>query len=230
MWREGGGGRMVRVGLFLAGGLVLILVLAQVFLPGIAANQIKGRVARYGTVQSVSVSAWPAVKLLWGSVDSVTVRARSLKVSLAQTAKLLWEARGVSDMKLTASSAQAGSSLRLSDLSFSKRGKGLTLQARLTDADMRAALPEGFGVQLLGSEGGKVEIRASGGVFGVGAAVDAVASASDGKLVAQPQGFLLGGLQLTLFSEPHIYVEGVGARVEKEQPLTYRLTLVASLR
>ena len=49
---------------------------------------------KYGTVESVSVKAWPAVKLLWGSADSVTVSAGSLSMSPAQTAKLLWEARG----------------------------------------------------------------------------------------------------------------------------------------
>ena len=61
--------------------MVLALALAQLLLPGIAASRISSRVGRYGEVQSVSVSAWPAVKLLWGSADSVTVRARSLRVS-----------------------------------------------------------------------------------------------------------------------------------------------------
>ena len=68
---------------------MLALALAQVFLPRIAASRISSRLRRYGTVQSVSVKAWPAVELLWGSADSVRVRARSLTVSPAQTAKLL---------------------------------------------------------------------------------------------------------------------------------------------
>ena len=38
---------------------------------GIAASRISSRVGRYGKVQSVSVSAWPAVELLWGHADSV---------------------------------------------------------------------------------------------------------------------------------------------------------------
>ena len=44
-----------RIGVALAGAIVLVLVLAQVFLPGIAASRISSRVGRYGTVQSVSV-------------------------------------------------------------------------------------------------------------------------------------------------------------------------------
>ena len=54
---------------------MLVLALAQVLLPRIAASRISSRVGRYGKVQSVSVSAWPAVELLWGSVDSVRVAA-----------------------------------------------------------------------------------------------------------------------------------------------------------
>ena len=184
---------------------------------------------RYGTVESVSVKAWPAVELLWGSADSVKVRATSLKVSPAQTAKLLWEARGVNDIEMTAPSVQEGP-LRLSDVSLRKRGNALSAQARTTEADVKAALPEGFDVQLLRQRRRQVEVRASGGLFGLGASVDAVAGASEGKLVAHPLGFLLEGLQLTLFADPHVYVEGVGASAQAGGPLSYRLTMRASLR
>ena len=54
--------------------------------------------------------------------------------------------------------------------------------------------------------------------------------ASEGKLIAHPLGFLVEALHITLFSDPHVYVEGVGATVSSEQPLTYRLSMGASLR
>src|SRR6202035_1643319 len=122
----------------------------------------------------------------------------------------LREARDVSEMDLTASRAQEGP-LQLSDVSFRKRGDSLSAGALTTEAAVKAALPEGFGVQLLGSEGGSVRVRASGGLFGVGASVDAVAGASEGKLVVHPVGFLLEGLRMTLFADRHVYVRGVGA-------------------
>ncbi len=68
-------------------------------------------------------------------------------------------------------------------------------------------------MQLLASEGGEVEVQAAGGLFGIRASIDAVAAPSDGKLVVHPVGALLSGLQLTLFSDPHVYVQGVGASV-----------------
>jgi hypothetical protein len=224
-----GGGRTRLIAVVLLGGAALVLVLGQLLLPGIAASRVSSRVGRYGKVESVSVSAWPAVKLLWGSVDSVRVRAGSLALSAAQAAKLAWEARGVASMDMTASSVRLGS-LQVSEASLRKRGSALSAQALIGEADVRAALPAGFTVQLLKSEGGEVHVRASGGLFGVGAAVEAVATAREGKLVAHPLGFLAEGLQLTLFSEPHVYVEGVGASVVSEQPLSYRLSMSASLR
>jgi LmeA-like phospholipid-binding len=229
MRRDGSSRKLVKLLLSLTGGLLLLLVLAQVFLPRIAVSRIRSRVGRYGKVQSVSVSAWPAVELLWGHVDSVRVRAKSLALSPAQAASLLWEARGAASMDVSAASVQVGT-LRLSDARLRKRGDALSAQALTSEADVKAALPSGFGVRLLRSAGGEVEVQATGGLFGVGATVNAVAGASEGKLVAHPLGFLIEGLQLTLFSDPHVYVEAVGASVHSEQPLSYRLTMGARLR
>jgi hypothetical protein len=215
----------------LAGAIALALGLAQVFLPRVAASRISSRLARYGTVQSVSVEAWPAAELLWGSADTVRVRAMSLKVSPKQTASLLREARGVSDLQMTASRVQEGP-LRLTDVSLHKRGDALSAEAWITKAHVRAALPEGVDVQLLKSEGGTVQVRASGGLFGVAASVKAVASPSEGRLVAHPLGLLLEGLKITLFADPHVYVEAVGAS-ETAGPggePSYRLTIRASAR
>ena len=220
---------MGRLALFLAGGAVLLLGLAQLFLPRIAADRISSRLGRYGTVESVHVKSWPAVKLLWGSADSVTVRARSLSLSPARTAKLLWEARGFGRIAMTATSVREGP-LRLSEVSFAKQGQALAAKARLAGADVTSALPEGVDVQLLSSEGGEVEVKATGGLFGVRAAVDAVAAASNGKLIVHPVAGLLSGIQLTLFSDPHVHVQAVGASVEPSGPLSYSLTMKASLR
>jgi hypothetical protein len=221
-----GRGRRIFAGL--VGAIVLVLVLAQVFLPRIAASVISSRMGRYGKVQSVSVKAWPAVELLWGKAESVQVKAKSITVSSAQATKLLWEARGMANMDLSAEVMRIGA-LRIGNASLSKHGSALAIAATTTNADIEAALPGGVGVHLLRSEGGEVEVQATGSLFGTSASVDAVADASEGKLVAHPRGFLLEGLSLTLLSDPHIYVEGVGASVQSQQPLSYRLTLSARL-
>src|SRR5262249_4264726 len=81
----------------------------------------------------------------------------------------------------------------------------------MTQADVRVALPPGLSVRLLSSGGGNVKGKASGGLFGLSASVDAVAGPSEGKLIARPLGFLLGGVRLPLFADPHVRVAGRGA-------------------
>jgi hypothetical protein len=205
--------RAGRIAVAFVGAIVLVLVLAQVFLPAIAASRVRSRVGKYGTVKSVTVKAWPAIKLLWGHADSVRVTAGSLTMTPAQTVKLLREARGVKDMNLTAESVEEGP-LRLQDASFQKHGDALVAQASSTRADVGEALGtlgKGIEVRLLSSHDGQVEVSATGGLFGVRASIDAVARAQEGKLVVRPQGFLLEGLQLTLIDNPHLYVVGVSA-------------------
>jgi hypothetical protein len=224
-------GRARRIALALVGLIVLALVLVQIFLPGIAASRISSRLRRYGSVQSVSVTAWPAVKLLWGDADTVKVRALRLTVTPAQTAKLLWEGRGLSRIDVTAARAQEGP-LRLRDVTLRKRGSAVSAQALVTHADAIAALPPGISVALLASEGGSVKVRASGGLFGVEASVEAVAGPSEGRLIAHPLGPLLEGFHLTLFAEPHVYIEGVGASSidTAGAQASYRLSVSARLR
>jgi hypothetical protein len=222
-------GRSGRIAAGSAGAVVLVLALAQVLLPRFAANRISSRVGRYGTVESVSVSAWPAVELLWGDVGTVHVRAKNLSLGPEQAADLLWEGRGTANMDVSAESVQI-ESLRLTDAHLEKHGGELRARALVDEASVRAALPAGLGVRLLRSEHGQVEVQATGGLFGLDASVDAVAYASEGKLVARPLGFLVQALKLTLFSDPRVYVEGVGASVEAEHPRSYRLTMSARLR
>jgi hypothetical protein len=227
--RERVGSRQVRkLVASLVGAVVLVLVLAQLLLPRLAAHRISARVGRYGSVQSVSVSAWPALALLWGHADSVQVKASTLSANPQQVAKLLHEAAGAASADISADSLTLGS-LRLSDARLHKRGSALSATALASEAAVQAALPGGLGVQLLKSEQGQVQVRASGALFGVNASVDALALASEGRLVAHPLGFLIEGLQLTLFADRHVRVSGVGASIASEQPRSYRLTMTGLL-
>jgi len=224
-------GKRSRAVAVLAAAVVLVLVLAQLLLPGIAARRIRSRLSAYGSVDSVSVKAWPALELLWRHADSVTVKAGALRLTPAQTAKLLWEARGMSEIHLSAASVSEGG-VQLHDVSFHKHGKSLSGQGRMTEQDVKAALPPGLDVRLISGAGGEIKVKASGGLFGVHGSLDAVAGASEGKLIARPLGFPPGALALTLFSQPHVYIVGVGARPlrDPEGALSYELTIAASLR
>jgi len=226
--RRGGGSRAIRLAAAAAAVPLGLLVLAQLLLPRIAASRISSRVGRYGHVDHVDVSAWPAVKLLWSDADSVTVRAGRLALSPSQASGLLREGRGVSKLDVSAEGVRVGP-LALTDATLQKRGAQLSAQGDTTQAAAQAALGTGVTVQLLGSEAGRVRVEVGGSLFGVGASVPAVAEAQDGELIAHPEGFLLEGFRLTLFSNPQVHVEGVAASVLSSDPLTYRLSMSALL-
>jgi DUF2993 family protein len=215
--------------------LVLVLVLAQVLLPTLAAHRVRDRVARYGTVHGVHVSAFPAIELLWGSVDSIHVDAGALAVSPAQIASLLWEARDVHDLTVSAQAAHLHvpglpNGLTVSAVRMEKHGSSVHATATLTQAQLNQALPPGFHAEPVASGGGQVEVRASGGLFGAQASLTALVKPLEGRLVAQPQGFPLAGLAtVTLFSDPRLRVASVGVGVLRRQSLTYGLSLQATL-
>jgi hypothetical protein len=217
----------------IAGGVVavvlLALVLAQILLPKIAASSITSKLRRYGRVQSVNVSAWPAIKLLWGDADSVKVHMRTVAVTTRQAATLVWEGRGADEVQFSATSAKVGP-LGLERATLGKHGDKLTAQADASASDVGAALPAGMAVALVRSEGGNVEVRASGGLFGVSASIDAVAGPQEGRLVAHPAALLLSGFQLTLFADPRVYVEGVAASPLVGEAGGYELQMRARLR
>lgn len=209
-----------------------LVVLVQLVAPGIAARVVRKKVEKYGSVNSVQVKAWPAVKLAWRHADEVRVSAGELKVSPEQAVALLKEAKGADRVQASVESVEMGG-LRLTDASLEKRGSKLRAKGVVSEADVKRALPEGIEVALVKSENGTVEVRASGGPFGVSTSVDAVAQAEDGKLVARPTGLLLSALKLTVFENPSVYVEGVEARALESgsgEGARYELSMWASLR
>jgi hypothetical protein len=192
-------------------------------------------VERYGTVHSVHVSAFPSIELLWGKAGSVSVSAGTLTLTPSQIASLLWEAHTVDSLTVVAQGAvlrvpQLPRGLAVSDVRMEKRGPSVAASATLTQAQLEAALPSGFRVQPTASGEGEVEVRASGGLFGLQASLNVLVRASEGALIAEPRGLPFGGIaSVTLFSDPHLKVESAGLRLLRPHPLAYALTLRARL-
>lgn len=199
--------RAARIALGTVGGVIALLGLAQLLLPGLAAQRVRSQLGRYGTVRSASVSAFPAIELLWGHAQSATIRAGALSIGPAQAGELLWNGRGVQRIDMHAQSMRFGP-LTMSDVTSQKRGEALYVQGTLTEAQLRASLPGSTAVQPLESVPGGVEVRVSGSVLGLGGSVDVLLSVQEGKLIAQPQGVPFAGLlHLTLLSASHLYVQ-----------------------
>jgi hypothetical protein len=198
----------------IGGGLVLlvliVLVTAQLVLPGIAAQQIRDRLKRSGTVLRVEVDAFPAIELLWHRADHVLVRMGSYRSSAAMLSSTLSQVADTGSMDASATRMTAGL-LTLRDARLHKFGSELAGSATITEGDLRTSIPVLDGVEPVASSNGELTLRGTATVFGLTATADATVRPENGNLVVTPD-ILLGGLAtITLFSNPHIAVDGVAA-------------------
>jgi hypothetical protein len=203
--------RAVRVALATAGGLILLLVAAELALPGIAERRLRDRLERSGTVERVEISAFPAVKLLWHRADDVTVRMGRLRTGSGNFADLLARTGDTDDLDASAEE-QRILTLRLHDSSLRKRGDELALSSTVDDADLQAALPPGFDVRPVASGDGALVFEGSAELLGQRFQGRAVVTARDGRLLLVPDLPFGGFLTVTLFADPRIEVLSVGAR------------------
>src|SRR5205085_2419393 len=113
---------MRRIALLATAGLVLVLlVVAQLVLPGIAAQRLRDRLSRSGRVLSVEVSAFPAIELLWHRADRVVIRMRRYQSNPGHLGTLLSQAGDVGSLDASASELDSGL-LILRDATLHKRG------------------------------------------------------------------------------------------------------------
>jgi hypothetical protein len=191
-----------------AGVVVILLVVAQLVLPGIAEQQLRDRLARSGTVLRVEVDAFPAIELLWHHADRVVVRLARYRSGPGPLGKLLNDASDVGSLDASVAELDTGL-LTLRDATLRKHGQVLTGAARVTERDLRSAVPFLDAVQPVASGSGQLTLRGTATLFGVTAAVDAIVAAVDGDLVVQPDVPFGGLATVTVFSDPHLDVQDV---------------------
>jgi hypothetical protein len=207
--------RVTRVALIVAAALIglilVLLVVAQLVLPSVAEQRLRDELSAHGRVTSVSVHAFPAVKLLWNRADSVTVAMSELHSDVRMSGDLLARAHDTGKLDVRIAAATVGP-LAAHDVRVVAHDGRLDAHASVSEAELRAALPPGLDVQPVASGGGRLLLRGSASLFGVGISADALLSAQDGNLVIQPVGLPLANLaRLTVFADPRIAVDGVGA-------------------
>jgi len=190
--------------------IIVLLVVAQLVLPGIAAQRLRDQLARSGQVLSVQVQAFPAIELLWHHADKVVVRLGRYRPRTGNLPSTLDQTGDVGTLDASAQEVDYGL-LTLHNATLAKRGDELRGSATVTDADLRSALPILSSVTPVASAGGRLTLRGTASLFGLTASADATVSAQNGKLVVAPD-FPLGGFAtLTVFSAPHVSVQSVSA-------------------
>jgi hypothetical protein len=206
--------------------IVVLLVIAQLVLPGIAEQQLRDRLSKSGAVESVQISAFPAIELLWNDADHVVVRMRDYRSDTTHLGSLLSETGSVGSVDASAGTLTAGL-LTVHNAVLRKRGDQVTASAEVTEADLRAAVPVLQSVVPVASGDGSLTLRGTATVLGVTASVDAVARAQDGAIVVTPDVPFGGLATITAFSNPGVDVQGVSAT---PTPDGFRVSAAARIR
>lgn len=188
---------------------VLVLGVGQLVLPGIAASVLRDRLAKSGRVLSVRVSAFPAIELLWHQADRVVVRMADYTSAAGHLDSLLQEASGVSSLSASVGVLRSGL-LTVHDARLTKRAGQLTGSGTVLENDLRSAIPVLQSVRLLSATADSVTLEGTANVLGFTATVPATVEPRSGHLVVVPQTPLGGLVTVTVFAQPHVYVEGVG--------------------
>jgi LmeA-like phospholipid-binding len=190
--------------------IILVLVVAQLVLPGIAAQRLRDRLATSGQVRSVSVSAFPAIELLWHQADSVSVSLGRYRSTPSGLTGLLNQTAAVDRLKASAAELDTGL-LTLRNATLRKSGAQLSGSAEITESDLRTALPVLNSVTPVSSGGGRIIFQGTATLLGVSATVTATLAPQSGSLLVTPNVPLGGLATIRVFSDPRVTVEGVAA-------------------
>ncbi len=193
--------------------MVAVLVLAQLALPPLAERSLRGRLQNDAEVERVDVRAFPAVKLLWRHADRVEVELGEFRAGSGRIADLVAETGGVDEVDTRVRTLRTGK-LTLRGVRLRKDGDLVQGEARVSDADVRAALPASFQVRPVRVEGTDLVLEGSVRALGRSVGLKARLAVRDGGIVIAPEGVpLLGGLlTLTVFRDPRVRVDSVGTR------------------
>jgi hypothetical protein len=189
---------------------IVVFGLGQLVIPPLAEHIARDRLARYGRVLSVKISAFPAIKLLFGDADSATVRMSSYTAAQNQVGVNLSQASGVSQLVGTIAEVSSGL-VNVEDVSFSKHGNLLLGSGEITEANLRAAVPLLQSVTPIASSGSGVTLQGTTDNLPIVGSVsaDANLAASGGKVVLSGTGLIGGFLHITVWSDPRLYVQSI---------------------
>jgi len=194
--------------------VVLVLTVSQLILPGIATHRLESSLARNGQDVRVSLSAFPAVELLFGQANTVVVHIRKLTSRASRVGNLLARAQGVGTLNATVGELDTHG-LILTDVSLEKRGGTITATGTVTRAAVQALLP--FNLTVIPTAAGAAGLLIHGSITILGHTIAARArvAAQDGKIILHPDlsgpTELLDPLDITVFDNPAVWIDHVTA-------------------
>jgi hypothetical protein len=200
--------RAARLTVIPAAGVLVVLVVAQLVLPPIAANDVRGRLGAGAEITSVKVSAFPAIELLWGQADSLELVMERYDVTPNELFGQIKQSGEVGTLTVAVKTLNTGV-LTLHDVNVHKSDGQLRFGARVYTSDLQRALPIIQSVTPVASSNGDLTLRGTAAVLGARVSVTASVAAQDGKVVVAPQGLLGAFATVTVFDDPHLRVQRI---------------------
>lgn len=152
-------------------GLLVLLGVTQLVIPGFAERKIESSLEERGgdTGEAVvDVSAFPAVRLLWGSGDRLEVRGRGLAIDLAtRTDDPLGRLDGFDEVDIDLTDLTAGP-VDVQAFSLVKNEKDTSYYLRMEAETTPTSLAESIGGTLGGDIGSAIASAASDALLGGG--------------------------------------------------------------
>ena len=133
--------------------IVLLLVAAQLFLPGYASKRIEDRLTDGGGTASASIESFPAARLVFGDGDSVNVSGEGLDLPLNSDNDVFGRLDGFADVEVSLADFRAGP-FQIASFELIRDGSGpyrLSSTSTTTAADL-----VGYGAERLGISGGPI--------------------------------------------------------------------------
>lgn len=208
---------MRRALLAVVGLLVVALIAAQLLLPGVAENRLKSDLETQGSDVTVSVKAFPAVKLLFGRADDVTIDVANLRPDETgedgdSLSDLLAETKKTKKLDVHVNVLE-DKLLRIEDVRLTKDGDNLTAVVKLRKSDVDEALPAELELVDRDVPNG-LAVAGSTDVFGEQIEAEAnIYADDDGTLVLEPSDELLGDLvSVPIFEDDRVAVDSISAK------------------
>lgn len=150
----------MRVAVAVVLGVLVVLGVSQLVIPGFVERHIEGElekgVAKGEGEAWVDASAFPAVRLLWGSGDRLEVRGRGLRVNLAERADdPLGRIKGFDEVDIDLEDLTAGP-VRVQAFSLVRNEDDTSYYLRMEAKTTPLALAESVGGSLGGDIGSQI--------------------------------------------------------------------------
>lgn len=196
----------------LAVTVVLLVGLAELVLPGLAERRVREELEGFARVSEVRVDSTPAVKLLFGEVDSLTARLEGAESTQGAVADLIARTEKIDRLRIDADNAEI-TGVELTGVRLVKDGPAMRVAATLSRSELESVLPAGAEVGSISSEGGALLVDGSFDVLGFRLSGPARVEPTGGAIVLRSEEGILAGLaQLTLFQDARVQVTALEAQ------------------